>query len=166
MKSWPSKILPLLFIMCASSAFATPRILSVGQSVSLPRYINPESTFENRSYHLHLGYYFRESVHIDLGFVFGLDGDQQIQLRFGPEFYLFQDVAWLPWMGAKYIYTINPQGNQGWMAQVGVEKDLSFLFRFENIVLRASTGFAQVYVSDAENRTFWEMLNVGIWFTF
>ncbi|MCB0272129.1 MAG: hypothetical protein KDD46_03850 [Bdellovibrionales bacterium] len=167
MKTIPTKIILILICLCAAKeGVAIERLLSLGQAVSLPRYSSPQSTFDNRSYHLDLGYFFREGVMIHMSFQFGLDGDKQVSLRFGPEFYLLKDASFLPYVGAKYMYTIVPNGNQGWMGQWGVEKDLAFLFGMENMVLRLSSGYGVIYVSDASNRNYWEIVNIGFMFAF
>lgn len=168
MRKIPIKI-TLMLLLCVgvvSPAKAIERLVSIGQEVSLPRYFEPIATNKNRSYHLNIGYFFREHIHVSLSFQFGLDGDQQIHLRFGPEFYLLRDSLILPWIGTKYIYTIEPGHNQGWMGQLGLEKNMSFIFGFENIVLRASTGVAFIYVDGAPDRNYYEIINLGLMFAF
>lgn len=155
-----------LGIALVSNAVAIDRVLSIGQSFSQPRFFKPDTTYENRSYHIDLGYFYRESVQIALSFQFGLDGDQHVGLRLGPEFYLLKDSAYLPWVGTKYIYSIVPKNNQGFMVEFGLEKDLEFLFGFENMVIRASTGFAKMWMLDEPNRSYLELIRLGMAFTF
>ncbi|MCB1198523.1 MAG: hypothetical protein KDK51_09120 [Deltaproteobacteria bacterium] len=162
-------LLKFVLLSCLQILFVEPancieRLISIGQSVSFPRYFQPEATGKNRSYHLDVGYFFFFFLHIALSFKFALDGDKQTHIRFGPEFYLLKDRSFLPWIGAKYIYTLDPSSNQGWLTQLGVEKKLDFIFGFENMVIRASTGFAYIYVNDADDRSYFEILNMGFMF--
>jgi len=103
---------------------------------------------------------------LHLGLQFALGGDKSIHLRLGPEFYLLKDQPLLPWVGAKYVYTIEPSGDQGWLLELGVERNLDFLFDFQNVALRASTGFSYVYVKSGPDRNYFEMIQLALLFAF
>lgn len=151
--------------LAAPSVNAIERLGYIGQSFSAPLFVRNPNSYDELTYHLDMGYFLQEKVAVNLSIDTQVDGLQLFYLEFGPEFYPVQDTLITPFASARLLYTMVPNGTAGWLANLGIESQLSRNHEAENFRLRISTGAGQ-FLFDGDNVLFIELIRVGLVWAF
>lgn len=154
-----------LILLNVPSAKAVERLGFIGQSWSFPLFFNTPNSFDEITYHLDTGYFLHEKWSAILSIDAQVDGQELFYLELGPDFYPVQDVKLLPYVSARLLYTMVPNGNPGWLVNMGFEMHLGKSYQIENLRLRVNTGGGQ-FLFDNSSLTFIELIRLGLIWTF
>ena len=144
---------------------AIERLGYIGQSWSFPVYLKPTKSWDEVTYHFDTAYFLNEKWSATFSLDAQVAGRQYFLLELGPDFYPIQDVIIMPWITGRFLYTMLPNGNIGWVSEVGFETHLSASQEGENFRLRISSGAGQLFVG-SDNLFFIETARVGLLWSF
>ncbi len=154
-----------LFFMSIHPCKAIERLGYVGQTWSFPVFFTPVKSYDEITYHLDLGYFLTEKWSAVIAMNIQVAGMQIFMLELGPDFYPVQDVKVMPWISARLLYTMLPDGDAGWLTEAGIETHLSKSSELENLRLRVGVGGGQLFLNP-QSTFFLEMVRVGLIWNF
>lgn len=154
-----------LVFLVIPSAQSVERLGYIGQSFSFPLFLRKQNSYDEMTYHLDMGYFLHEKIAVNLSIDTQVDGLELFYLEFGPEFYPVQDKMISPFVSARLLYTMVPNGTAGWLVNMGVETQLSQNHQSENFRLRLSTGVGQ-FLFENETILFAELVRIGLVWAF
>jgi hypothetical protein len=154
-----------LIFGAAQSVPAVERLGYIGQSFTFPLFLSDPQSYDDLTYNLDMGYFLHESVSVSLSINTQVDGMQLFYLEFGPQYYPLHDVFFMPYFSARLLYTMVPNGTAGWIADMGIEAQLSRSHDAENFRVRIGTGAGQFFF-DNEYMMFVQLARVGLIWSF
>lgn len=158
-------VIVLLTVAFSGRAMAIERAGYLGQTWSFPLFLTPSHSSKEVTYHFDMSYFLHEKWTADLSLNTQMDGLRYFYLELGPDFYPIQDVIILPFVSARFLYTMLPSGHPGWMSQIGFETHIAKSNEIENLRLRFSAGAGE-FLMDPENQFFIELARIGLIWSF
>jgi CDP-glycerol glycerophosphotransferase (TagB/SpsB family) len=153
-------VLAFLFV-AIPTANSIERLGYLGQTWSFPIFFTTPQSNDEITYHLDTSYFLHERWSANLSINAQLAGLELFYLELGPDFYPIQDKTLIPFISARLLYTMIPNGDAGWQINVGFETHLSKSSQLENLRLRAGTGVGQLFL-DSQTVLFTELVRVGL----
>lgn len=156
-------LLVVLVFQGVTTCHGIERAGQMGQSWSFPVFLDPIKSYDEVTYHFDTAYFLYEQWAAELSLDAQVGGRQLFYLEFGPNFYPVPDAKVLPYLSGRFLYTMVPHGDLGWLANIGFEIPLGRSYQIENLKLRVNTGGGQFFFDSGSN-LFLELVRLGfVW---
>lgn len=154
-------LLACLIFTAVPRAYSIERLGYIGQSFSFPLFFRTPHSYDEMTYNIDMGYFLHENVSVSLSINTQVDGLELFYLEFGPQFYPIKDARFMPYVSARLLYTMVPNGDAGWITDFGIETQLSQSHEAENFRVRLGSGVGQ-FLFDSGNVTFLQLARIGL----
>jgi len=163
LRKYQIKIALILAFVCMAlpKAHGVERLGYIGQTWSFPLLFSSPQSHDEITYHFDMAYFLHERWSATLSINAQLDGLQLFYLELGPDFYPLLDARFMPFFSGRLLYTMLPNGDAGWQANIGFETHVAETSQLENLRLRVSSGVGQLFLNP-NDVIFLELVRVGL----
>ena len=148
-------------VLVFTTLHAQDRAGLIGQAVVIPYQFQPTTTRGNETYAVDLGYFFSENWMGLLSWEFALRGPERVNVAIGFRYLTRVWSLFKPYIGAEFLYLIDPTNDLGWRSYLGFEYDLKAITGNDNLRFTLQSGISGIAHLNASDELFYEMVRAG-----